>query len=140
MTDKIDFDAIINENKTKIDFDSLTKKKELIENAEKNDEEVEEERGFVDNFIEGSKGVLQGPIKGIEGTAEFINMVINPWIGLGEATWKYTATGKWDSDLLQKEYFAEEIDIVPSFLEVEEGSIAAFNSDVVAFFSNYGFI
>ena len=35
MTDKIDFDSIINANKTKIDFDSLTKKKELIENAEK---------------------------------------------------------------------------------------------------------
>ena len=140
MTDKIDFDSIINANKTKIDFDSLTKKKELIENAEKADQEVEEERGFVDNFIEGSKGVLQGPIKGIEGTAEFVNMVINPWIGLGEATWKYTATGKWDKDLLQKEYFAEKMDIVPNFLEVEEGSVAAFNSDVVAFFSNYGFI
>ena len=66
MTDKIDFDSIINANKTKIDFDSLTKKKELIENAEKNDEEVEEERGFVDNFIEGSKGVAQGGIKGVE--------------------------------------------------------------------------
>ena len=80
------------------------------------------------------------PIKGIEGTAEFVNMVINPWIGLGEATWKYTATGKWDKDLLQKEYFAEKMDIVPDFLEVEEGSVAAFNSDVVAFFSNYGLI
>ncbi len=139
MTERIDVKSILG-TKDKIDVNKILQDNNIIENAEKNDEEVEEERGFVDNFIEGSKGVLQGPIKGIEGTAEFINMTINPWIGLGEATWKYTATGEWDSDLLQKEYFAEEIDIVPSFLEVEEGSIAAFNSDVVAFFSNYGFI
>ena len=32
------------------------------------------------------------------------------------------------------------MDIVTNCLEVEEGSVEAFNSDVVAFFSNYGFI
>lgn len=125
-----------------LDFNELekNKKKELIQSGETYNDEVENERGFVDNFVEGSKGVAQGFVKGVEGTAEFVNMVINPWIGLGEATWKYTATGEWDKDLIQKEYFSEKIDIVPDFLEVEEGSVAAFNSDVVAFFSNYGMI
>jgi hypothetical protein len=110
-----------------------------VEDEKKLTEETENESGFWSNFYEGSVGVVSGPIKGVEGLAEFTNMVVNPWISLGENTWNYVSTGKWDSDLYQKEYFAESgVDITPEFLTSEEGSIAAINRDIVAFFSNYG--
>lgn len=105
------------------------------------DEQTENESGFWSSFYEGGKGALSGFPKGVEGLAEFVNMSINPWISLGENTWNYVSTGKWDNDLYKKEYFKESgVDITPEFLRPEEGTIADFNADVVAFFSNYGLI
>lgn len=107
---------------------------------EEQNEELEKETGFISEFVEGSRGVAEGFFKGAEGTAEFVNLAINPWISLGENAYQYVSTGKWDKDLIHKEYFPETgIDLTPDILKTEEGTIANLNSDIVAFFSNYGF-
>ena len=129
------------ENDTQLPTFKLGYSKDELEEQENLDIELQETSGFWSNFIEGSKGVAAGPIEGVTGLAEFTNWVINPWISLGENTWNYVSTGKWDNDLVHKEYFAESgTDLVPEFLETEEGSLASFNSDIVAFFSNYGLV
>lgn len=135
-------DALPTENKTYLPSFTTTQsfsEKELDEQR-LIDEETEEESGFWSDFLEGGKGVISGFPKGVEGLASFVNMSINPWISLGENTWNYVSTGKWDNDLVHKQYFSEDVDITPEFLEVEEGTVAAFNADVVAFFSNYGLL
>jgi len=121
---------------SKLGFDEDELKKQRLL-----DEETENESGFWSDFYEGGIGAISGFPKGVEGLAEFVNMTINPWISLGENTWNYVSTGKWDKDLVHKEYFPESgVDITPEFLRPEENTVAAFNADVVAFFSNYGLI
>jgi len=111
-----------------------------LNEADKVIEEQNKERSFGENFIDGTKGVLAAPFQAIGGSAEFVNWVINPWIGLGNASLQFAAGKGWKPELLEKEYFAEGgIDeaITPEAL-IPDTMGGHLNKNILAFFLNYG--
>ena len=95
----------------------------------------------IESFVQGGKGVASIPTKVIEGNAEFVNWVINPLIGLGDATWQFVTDGEWNPELINNEYFSEDIDLTPSFLDLDErATTAKVATDLSTYFTNYGLI
>ena len=128
------------------DFDSEKKEKQYklfddYKNEFKEDEFVSEVEGSdINGFIDGSKGVAAGGIKGFGGIAGFVNWAVaNPVVGTTNAIFQFAAGNGWQPELLEKEYFKEsgigEM-MTPEFLQPETmgGKI---NKNVVAFFGNY---
>lgn len=124
------------------------RKHKLFEDYEKQDvvrqtdEQVVEEveNSFLDNILDGSKGVVAGTIQGVGGAAEFANWAVaNPIVGTLNTALTFAAGNGWQPELLEKEYFPESgisDSITPEFF-MPDTMGGNFNKNVVAFVGNY---